>query len=477
MAAAAAAAGGYTHSRTLFLQEDGSPLRFYVRPGPKKRQMFPLISHGGGVMCRLQEPGALLLGESGGPHYISTSYVSDCVRRDERLDPEDYRLGKKQGGEGNKKGGEGEKQGGESDKKQGGESDKKQVGEGDKKQGGEGKQPGAEEPQSNGCPITPGAPSSPAVLRSRPLRRNFFTEEEDVAILMYVRDNEPALGKVTGTRLWKEIEKRKVVRRSWQAAKDRYRKNLIYNMGSYKLPARGTPHQNKDLRRGKQKPGTYKEVVTRSSKVSPTAEESVTTMEGRRASPGSPEEDSPMKEGIGEKEATGPHGRKKAAPMNPDEAKHRDDEGADVRIFEIANLEFEVDDTPELEVPGESLALKDFVMGEDTPVPEGQTQVDEVSSSPTPSQEEREGLREGLLSMMSEFKMSLPHVTQALLKNSGELEATRHFLRTGRRHDGYPIWVRKDDLVLLKDDTKLQEKLVTKYGSDNVAKRVAFLAS
>ncbi|XP_075688115.1 telomeric repeat-binding factor 2-interacting protein 1 isoform X2 [Rhinoderma darwinii] len=85
---------GFTHSRSLFITDLG-PMRFYVRPGPLKSQLAPLISHGGGIMCRVQEPGAFLLAEPGqaqGIQYISSSYITDCVRSDRRLSPRTYRL-------------------------------------------------------------------------------------------------------------------------------------------------------------------------------------------------------------------------------------------------------------------------------------------------------------------------------------------------------------------------------------------------
>ena len=56
---------GPTHSSTLFLREDGSSMSFYVRPSPAKRRLSTLILHGGGTLCRVQEPGAVLLAQPG----------------------------------------------------------------------------------------------------------------------------------------------------------------------------------------------------------------------------------------------------------------------------------------------------------------------------------------------------------------------------------------------------------------------------
>ncbi|NXA07689.1 TE2IP protein, partial [Sapayoa aenigma] len=75
---------------------------------------------------------------------------------------------------------------------------------------------------------------------------------------------------------------------------------------------------------------------------------------------------------------------------------------------------------------------------------------------------------------MKKFSVDLLTVTQAFLKNSGEVEATLYFLQTGHRLDGYPVWSREDDLELQKDDENVRNKLIAKFGAENVAKRMAF---
>lgn len=62
------AAGGNApagRSRQLFLWDDGRPMRFYVRPGLTKLRLAPLLLAGGGRLCRIQEPGAVLLAQPG----------------------------------------------------------------------------------------------------------------------------------------------------------------------------------------------------------------------------------------------------------------------------------------------------------------------------------------------------------------------------------------------------------------------------
>ncbi|NXE97766.1 TE2IP protein, partial [Menura novaehollandiae] len=78
---------------------------------------------------------------------------------------------------------------------------------------------------------------------------------------------------------------------------------------------------------------------------------------------------------------------------------------------------------------------------------------------------------------MEKFTVDLFTVTQAFLKNSGDVEAASYFLQTGQRLDGYPVWSREDDLELQKDDEHVRNKLVAKFGAENVAKRITFRKS
>lgn len=48
-------------SPVLFLAVDGQPMSFFLRPGPLKRKLQPLIVAGGGVLCSVQKPGVILL--------------------------------------------------------------------------------------------------------------------------------------------------------------------------------------------------------------------------------------------------------------------------------------------------------------------------------------------------------------------------------------------------------------------------------
>lgn len=152
-------------SRSLFLWDDGSPMRFYVRPGLAKLRLAPLVLAGGGRLCRVQEPGAVLLaqpGEAAPGGAVSTEYVTECVERNQRLPLEPFRL-----------------------------------------------------------PAAPPVASPPA---ASPRGRLAFTEAEDAALLRAVRGRCEA--RARGRALWKELERAGLTRHSWQAMRDRYLRRL-----------------------------------------------------------------------------------------------------------------------------------------------------------------------------------------------------------------------------------------------------------
>ncbi|KAH0619753.1 hypothetical protein JD844_000699 [Phrynosoma platyrhinos] len=78
---------------------------------------------------------------------------------------------------------------------------------------------------------------------------------------------------------------------------------------------------------------------------------------------------------------------------------------------------------------------------------------------------------------MEQFGLDLEAVAQAFLKNSGEVAAVDSCLRMGQRSDGCPLWSRQDDADLLKGDKDLRNRLVARYGAENVDKREAFRKS
>ncbi|XP_019116309.2 telomeric repeat-binding factor 2-interacting protein 1 [Larimichthys crocea] len=166
-------------SPVLFMTVDGKPMSFYLRPGPTKCKLQPLITAGGGILCSVQQPGAILLmepedkgsiAENTSRWFVSTEYIYDCIEKDEQLDVAYYML----------------------------------IPEAAPKQ--------SARPNNN-------KESSPGLLGGRIP----YTAEEDDAILTYVSKHKADIG---GNRLWQEMEKQRVTSHSWQSMKYRYRVRL-----------------------------------------------------------------------------------------------------------------------------------------------------------------------------------------------------------------------------------------------------------
>ncbi len=159
-------------SPVLFLDASGQSMRFYVRPGPTKTQLYPLVTNGGGTLCRSQEPGAILLIDPGdantvtsssGQKYISMKYIKDCVEQNLLLKLDNYVISV-------------------------GPSVQTRM---------------ATRHQSNG--------------------RLGYSPEDDAAILKFM---EMRLHEAKGNLVWKEMEKRRVTDHSWQSMRDRFLKHL-----------------------------------------------------------------------------------------------------------------------------------------------------------------------------------------------------------------------------------------------------------
>ncbi|NWS47686.1 TE2IP protein, partial [Probosciger aterrimus] len=158
-------------------------------------------------------------------------------------------------------------------------------------------------------------------------------------------------------------------------------------------------------------------------------------------------------------------------------------------LFEAANREFETVEsrsdaseisgelpTKERISPGERASGLKTVL-QDSVGPDTRLQMEEQPTSTCSSSSTVGDAVKMMQCLMEKSGMDLLTVTQAFLKNSGEAEATLHFLQTGRRRDGYPVWSREDDLELQKDDECVRNKLIAKFGAENLAKRVAFRKS
>ncbi|KAM9067122.1 telomeric repeat-binding factor 2-interacting protein 1 [Sarcophilus harrisii] len=378
-----------THSRTLFVREDGTSISFYVRPGPAKRRLSTLILHGGGTLCRVQEPEAVLLAQPGEAQaealgdFISTQYITDCVERNERLALEDYRLGRRE-------------------------------------------------------------PESPEAAPREP--EEAYTEAEDAAIVRYVKDNARSPNALAGTALWKGLEKAALTQRPWQSLKDRYLKHLKGLEQKYLEAERAASPTQKPKRKAEE------------------AEPDGSEPQKKKA-PDLPEEENAEKP-VQESETT------EEEVLRPENQEVEESEVHD----QTPDLELTVTKNGELTSPEKNNsnlkeAPKDSEVVEDNVVLETQPEAEESSSSPSP---EVEAVIKVIKHLMEEFSVDLATVTQAFLKNSGELEATCSFLQTGQRSDGYPIWTRQDDVDLQKDDENTRNKLIKKFGAKNVARRIEF---
>lgn len=64
-------------SPVLFLTLEGNPMSFYLRPGSAKQRLQPLVSAGGGLVCKVQTPEAILLidPEEGGSVPETTAHL------------------------------------------------------------------------------------------------------------------------------------------------------------------------------------------------------------------------------------------------------------------------------------------------------------------------------------------------------------------------------------------------------------------
>lgn len=387
---------GPTHSSTLFVREDGSSIPFYVRPSPAKRRLATLILHGGGTLCRVQEPGAVLLAQPGeaaaeaSGDFISTQYILDCVERNERLDLEAYRLGLA---------------------------------------------PAADQ----AAETKSGAPAerSTAEAEGPPLTgRIAFTDADDVAILTYVKENARSTSSVTGNALWKAMEKSSLTQHSWQALKDRYLKHLRGQEHKYlSEDAPASPSSQKLKRKAEEEP----EAADRGEPQ-------------KKRTPNLPEEEEEEEEEEFVKE----------------EMKENEEAVKKMLVGDTRGVEeVVVEESPDFEI---HITMCD----DDPPTPEedSETQPDEEEGKVSPP-EVGAAIRI-IRQLMEKFNLDLSTVTQAFLKNSGEVEATTSFLESGQRADGYPIWSRQDDLDLQKGDEDARDTLVKKFGAQNVARRIEF---
>ncbi|KAA0712437.1 Telomeric repeat-binding factor 2-interacting protein 1 [Triplophysa tibetana] len=160
----------------LFLDTSGQQMRFFLRPGPTKEQIAPLVTKGGGKMCRLQEPSAILLADpkdatsamtSTGQTYISIQYIRDCVEQNQLLDMDGYAINC-------------------------GPSKKTRS---------------STQNQGNG--------------------RLSYSAEDDAAILKFIEKRQ---SEAKGILVWKEMQNKKLTEHSWQSMKDRFKRHIQFKL-------------------------------------------------------------------------------------------------------------------------------------------------------------------------------------------------------------------------------------------------------
>ncbi|XP_030230568.1 telomeric repeat-binding factor 2-interacting protein 1 isoform X1 [Gadus morhua] len=178
-------------SPVLFMTVDGEPMRFFLCPGPAKVELLPSIKAGGGMVCKAQEPGAVLLvdpnemgslTQSTAHWYVSAQYIRDCIKKNEQLELEDYRM-----------------------------------------------KPDAADVQST---------KKRAARTSTSSGRIPYTSEEDAAIIGYVATLKD---KLKGNLLWKQMAEIHLTQHSWQSMKYHY---------IYKLMDRATEAKEQGRRNG-----------------------------------------------------------------------------------------------------------------------------------------------------------------------------------------------------------------------------------
>lgn len=163
-------------SPVLFLDTSGQQMRFFLRPGPTKEQIAPLVTIGGGKMCRIQEHSAILLADpkdassamtSTGQTYISIQYIRDCVEQNQLLDMGGYVI-------------------------DGGPSKKTRS---------------STQNQGNG--------------------RLSYSAEDDAAILKFIEKRQ---SEAKGILVWKEMQNKKLTKHSWQSMKDRFKRHIQFKL-------------------------------------------------------------------------------------------------------------------------------------------------------------------------------------------------------------------------------------------------------
>ncbi|XP_010894493.2 telomeric repeat-binding factor 2-interacting protein 1 isoform X2 [Esox lucius] len=497
-------------SPVLFLTVDGESMRFFLRPGPTKVQLQPIIKAGGGFVCRVQEPGTILLADpdemgsnpgSAAHGYVSTQYIRDCVEKNQQLEVEDYLF-----------------------------------------------KPGD---------LQVNVLSGSERKRGRTSGRMMYTPEDDAAILKYVSEHE---GEVRGNTFWREMEKNGLTNHSWQSMKDRYRKYLRDRQPKNAASALEEKRGNSSEEDAGPQPSSPQGDSPLSSDITPVgAGTEERPVECATAASPQPETEQSSSGATTSNATEGQVGKKRAKKRKLGilERAVREFEGSDESVHDEDD-----DETPDLaesvapssasrttqpgsgqetqtsasapqpengspkpkkshrspaqekrsetqpgyqppEAGGPAKIAKSIPVTEEPAAPSASSalgspgpntlpststaphlflfehesqQVEEDEASQPLTQLQLDQAKQHLLSLIKDSKLGLVDITKALLKNSGVVSAAlQDPLILPNPVDGAwqgPRWERCDDRLLLSGDTSELQK---KFGERGIARRLAFL--
>ncbi|KAG5835891.1 hypothetical protein ANANG_G00248800 [Anguilla anguilla] len=414
-------------------------MRFFLRPGAIKAQLQPVICAGGGVVCKMQEPNAILLMApeemnevpvSTALQYVSSQYILDCVEKNEQLEVDDYRF----------------------------RNDRVQTRSARPKREGTG--------------------------------RMGYTAEEDAAILRFVRGRKQ---EVCGNSLWKQMAREAITSHSWQSMKDRYRQphslavegsSVGKDVAGPNVTSTGT---NGQLVVTGQVLEEQEQRITPKKRTLGVLEMAMKEFEDLDES----EDDTPdidLSSTAGA-DCSGLDEEIVAASSAEVIQENDDDDDDDDANMDDAEPQPEKSPDIQLAPPDEDGGPEVSGPAPKTPAPltsapvtskvhrflfDRESQEEEPpqpACDPPFTQAQLEEARQQLRYLMKESGQGLDNVTKALLKNSGDVEAALQYLRHGPQ--GY-LWDPRDDGLLRSGGPSLHI-LEQKYGKVAVARRIAFL--
>uniref|UniRef100_A0A8C6UI69 Telomeric repeat-binding factor 2-interacting protein 1 n=1 Tax=Neogobius melanostomus TaxID=47308 RepID=A0A8C6UI69_9GOBI len=457
-------------SPTLFETEHGEPLCFYLRPGPVKRELMPIIKAAGGLLCNFQKPGAILLKDpdekasitqSTAHWYVSTKYIRDCIEKNERLNIDDYRLN----------------------------------------------------PESSNATKHKGKTGSPGISGGR----TAYTPEEDHAILCFVSKHVKETG---GNKLWQEMAKKQVTSHSWQSMKYRYKIQLSHRLSEYKQAdakkkaslflsiknekqntEQNEPEEEKEESSSPMIPVETEDPEMDLTQISLSSDsqcepavvpqcnnnETCDLMETSKSEigetpeqqqPAQPQPDLASSEKDDQLEATT---EAKSPPISVNRPTTRQQfESPLKQTSRTKNFSSPKSDPRGLPKKVRRITEANMTEIVQEESEQRKTQTEEVNcpDSPQPTKKKAEKRKLGILEMATkEFEddsEDLVSVTKAILRASGDLILARELLMNPSSFSG-PIWTRTEDQSLSSGDPTVRLELLTKYGEEGMAKRLMFL--